>query len=448
MHLHYKKAQAATELAVFGAIIIFIIGAIVRSSLLTGYQQNQQLKSMKEALMLSYKGAYGDPYNPTVGRNTSSILYIEDRLSPEVGKYGAMDRQQFYLRGSGTMTNRLMYPVDEADLYNPGNLPTMDIIINGKHFQFTMARLMDKELLPPCKTNITPCPERYADVYATPPDPDGNGTYRYKGWEFKCVPDAAGWRGCQLFYEHVARGTSGWCESDPCSTISAAERFDLNRNGGDFSDDPLVCGPGNPPSVYGKVCREDIAWQWNAVRGIQGSINIDATNANYPYYDIDNDAEEETLYAVPQYYPGGAIRTLRVLDFQEGDINLSANDGFLTDMAIYTRTKEGTYLKVKNGKLYNPEDGRMVRSVSRADQVELIERRIGVSGDTGLICDGSNSPHPRNPAVEVCRDDCFSGSVVRAQTCFSKRDKVLYVRSRVMDRRGIFWLTDSTGGLP
>ena len=37
-----KKAQSAMELAVFGAILIFVLGVIVRQGLSTGYQQNAE----------------------------------------------------------------------------------------------------------------------------------------------------------------------------------------------------------------------------------------------------------------------------------------------------------------------------------------------------------------------------------------------------------------------
>src|ERR1041385_3807457 len=95
------RAQAATELAVFGAILVFLIGSMVRSAVSSSYQQNQQLKAMRMALLRSYQGAQAQG----TGHKNASILYIEDRLSPDLGKYGASDRIPFIMQGSGTLSN-------------------------------------------------------------------------------------------------------------------------------------------------------------------------------------------------------------------------------------------------------------------------------------------------------------------------------------------------------
>jgi hypothetical protein len=51
--INHKKAQAAIELAVFGAIVIFIIGTIVRSAAGNSYTQDQNFKAMRQAMLLS-----------------------------------------------------------------------------------------------------------------------------------------------------------------------------------------------------------------------------------------------------------------------------------------------------------------------------------------------------------------------------------------------------------
>ena len=49
-----QKAQSIIELTVFGAILIFMIGVIIRQALSFSYIQNQSLKAMRKALSLSY----------------------------------------------------------------------------------------------------------------------------------------------------------------------------------------------------------------------------------------------------------------------------------------------------------------------------------------------------------------------------------------------------------
>ena len=58
----YRKntsAQAATELAVFGAVLIFLLGSILRSAVSSAQQQNQQLKAMRQALIQSQNASVG-----------------------------------------------------------------------------------------------------------------------------------------------------------------------------------------------------------------------------------------------------------------------------------------------------------------------------------------------------------------------------------------------------
>ena len=43
----YLRAQTALELAVFGAILIFVVGVIIRQALSSAYMQNQNLRAMR-----------------------------------------------------------------------------------------------------------------------------------------------------------------------------------------------------------------------------------------------------------------------------------------------------------------------------------------------------------------------------------------------------------------
>lgn len=395
MHRHKdmkrtQRAQAATELAIFGGIIIFLIGGIVRSAISSSYQQNDQLKAMRLALLKSYEYSIKQQ---GVGRNAASVLYIEDRLSPDAGKYGTLERVPFIAQGSGTISNLLMYPVDQADLGNPGdmenkNIPMMDVFINGKHFTFSTAALRT-----------------------------GTGT--------------------PIFYQiSTTAGDYGLLSED--------EAFNLARS-------PTA---GIPPvsAELGKVARSSMAWHWKGVDPGTAAAGIDLKNGNYPSYDVDDDLREEILYGV-----NGTSVT--VLDYQAGDVDLTydtftsmrnnggvalVRPGLQNEVNIYTSpTRPDTgYLLIKEGKMYNPEDGAFVRSVSMKDQVAVVRRRFQLSNDTGRMCNGG-SPSAQNPSIEQC-GDCLSDI---AKTCFDPNSKILYVSSRIMDKRGRFWKTSVAGGL-
>ncbi len=136
-----QAGQAATELAVFGAILIFIIGTVVRSAMGSSYSQNQNFKAMRMAMLASWQGSetgQGEGASPNTSRNSASILFVEDRLSPDYNKYGDLDRNPFTAQGSGTFSYQLMYPLNQAsDVL--ASLPIMDMYINGIHFPFTTA---------------------------------------------------------------------------------------------------------------------------------------------------------------------------------------------------------------------------------------------------------------------------------------------------------------------
>ncbi len=131
-----EKAQIATELAIFGAILVFIVSVIVRNGLNASYVQNQSLKAMRLALSASYIGSEAQ----TTSRNQASVLVVEDRLSISTGPYGAVDRTPYIFQGQGSDTKLFFYPVDWKELYPSGkSLPRFDLIVNGQHFVFTVA---------------------------------------------------------------------------------------------------------------------------------------------------------------------------------------------------------------------------------------------------------------------------------------------------------------------
>lgn len=314
------SAQAATEVAVFGAIIIFLIGMIIRTTISSQYAQNQNFKAMRLAFAKSLESAKAGKTE----RNNASVIYIEDRLVPEFNKFGSLERTPFMAQGSGTMSHLLMYPIDEADVNN--SIPKLDVFINGQYFPFTTAALRPKLIFPakgdPWRgmvknpfVNRLPYmePGKHASAYAM--DNDVFVLEYSSGWDFQCKCDAttkdeAGYSmcyACPVMFQVVPKGAPEFCGdySDRdivsnevgCIGLFNWQRFDLNRNGYN-GDDPMEGTTDNT-----RVPRDKIAWQWYAfqglvgddkTKGVSGAIKPDI--AQYLTADIDNDRKEETVY--------------------------------------------------------------------------------------------------------------------------------------------------------
>jgi hypothetical protein len=169
------------------------------------------------------------------------------------------------------------------------------------------------------------------------------------------------------------------------------------------------------------------------------------------------------------------------MDPQDGDLDMTYNDndaasgierfGFEKDLNVYalvrpSRGGGGTYLQIDEGGLYSTGGStrQFIRTVSRKDQVDLIERFFRLSNNTGGYCyqdTPGSGPYRRrddgsyrnfyaipnrnvlNP-VEVCVStaaECYSAANFNL-TCMAGDDKLIFIRSRVMDLRGHGWLTD------
>jgi hypothetical protein len=204
-----------------------------------------------------------------------------------------------------------------------------------------------------------------------------------------------------------------------------------------------------------------IAWQWAASAATNpSSIGLNTSSNEYPQYDIDGRLKEVTVYSIGQTQDGRPKVSYE--DFQGGDIDgtwdlnsCGPKPGLQNGYQIFTFTKQGTYLQILEGKLYNPETNQFVRSSNQRDTVDLIQRIIQLSNNTGDFCNGATplpavngSPNP----VEVCvppgsNNGCFSSQQNIKSTCFDGNDNMLFVRSRLKDRRGHFWITDASGQL-
>ena len=63
--LKCKKGQSAAELAIFGSIVIFIIGAILKTSLSISYGSNTDLRAFRFDSLINATGTPTAPANNT-----------------------------------------------------------------------------------------------------------------------------------------------------------------------------------------------------------------------------------------------------------------------------------------------------------------------------------------------------------------------------------------------
>jgi hypothetical protein len=560
-----KNAQAAVELAVFGAIVIFILGTIVRSAAGNGFSQSESFKAMRMALLASWQGAKsvtGAGALANTSRNSASILFVEDRLSPDAGKYGDLDRTPLVSSGSGTFSYNLYYAWQQgqstADL-----VPIMDIYVNGVHIPLTTAAFTTKtitrpqvcpqqkgscyynqcernrrewaggnvtvsqfyNIIPPTTLNGSTGATIVADATAilnklaqlgnvtllgsqgatvnSPTISNAFVNWLAATYDNNNVTTAQGQANqvqsilqnnqtqYKLFYTMAVNGSQakplflttapGSCSGTNNALCSSLTVLDAKGNlytnaSGYMQYDLLRLGnytfPLNYPSAtypavstkfpVGGPLRKYVSWQWAATPGTDAtSIGLDASSNQYPQYDIDGRLKPVTIYAINQN-PNGTP-TVTYEDFQGGDIDggwdansCTPKPGLLPSSQIFTFTQNGTHLKIMEGKLYNPETNQFVRSVNSRDTIDLIQRMFQLSNNTGRFCNGAtrlatvaNDGVTPNP-VEVCippgaGSNCFSSEQNIKSICFDENDNMLFVRSRLQDTRGRFWVTNTNG---
>lgn len=525
------KAQTAMELAVFGSIIIFVLGAIIKQVIAITYQQNQQLKSMRMAMATSYQASeLGQS-----GRNTANIIIIEDRLGVGMDKYGAVDRVPYIHFGNATHTRNLFMSTDWNE---EGAIPRFDVYINGQFFSFTMGRFKD-----------VPIPYKASYYASNTGNHEGDPTVPPEGinpifWHYPCVQldlgrvtvnnvlpgwlinyfyeDAGSWLlydttdttysyGCAKFYKLVynvpsANALSGYSYAPPNADID--RRFNLDLDFSTYcSEGPAQrCSSANGADVPQSL-RAVFSWQWVPVymvftdkkakyvnyQGFENKEGVSFNDGKNLSVDIDGDLKEEQIVAIEkdlQSYSEATsiIKRVQVLDFQDGDIDFSEGKknegprpGFnFDDLQMWTFVKgndpatpnTGTFLRIESGSLYSGSN-QYVRKIRRRDQVDVIQRTFQLSNNTGRFCSTVTQSRPgrmdtvdgKNNSVEVCCNHlgccdssspvndseagtcgssvggtCFSDNLI-SRTCMDTNSKIIFIRSRVQDRRGQKWIT-------
>ena len=374
-----SKAQTLSELAIFGAILVFIVGVIVRYALNFNFIQNQSLEAMRLAMRESFLS--GEAGNAS--RTTGSVLFIEDRKEVENTKYGAQSRTPYMVGASGTFTRNLFMGTDWGETES---LPIMDVYINGKHFMFSTGRFIEVVLDHPpdiCKlcseeseafkcvdTNCTwnewclcekpdciPCgtridPNRFECTISPPfssclwndicgcgklnlpPPPPTTSTQKFR-FDYNCSQG----RWCVYFVGKAVlddhyRFCSGGAVLDPCpSDFIAEDRFDLDQDGKDVNpadgilDDSNSDGIPDPdPDVpdFPEEIRRKFSWQWYKVRATNQEINM--SQGYNVAVDVDGDLKEELIVEMVDednnvYRPHEVRNDTRNVELDDDEVN-------------------------------------------------------------------------------------------------------------------------------
>ncbi len=333
-----------------------------------------------------------------------------------------------------------------------------------------------------CDQNLT-CPVTYQD------------SPRRLDWNDRCFYANNRWYGCYILYSRIPRSDKKFCASDvePCN---AGRRFDLDRDPttGCTDSDCAKCTASTTPACPAAPYWADIpgnqyatfSWQWLPVPATTKYINFTETGTTS--VDIDGDLKEESIMEIrdsanrfytqsTRYDPDDEsmdpiknekhVSQAYYMDNQLGDLDFSYNTwdalgkrtpkeprrdqapapkkpGLREDSKIYTNVN-GAYLLNEAGKLYNDSNNtntkQYVRDTTKYDTFDMVERSIQLSNDTGRFCDVNGNPSGNN--VEAC-GDCYHIDK-KSRTCFDKQSKILYIRSRIEDKRGRKWITDVSG---
>jgi hypothetical protein len=226
-----------------------------------------------------------------------------------------------------------------------------------------------------------------------------------------------------------------------------------------------------------------------------GQINYDS--GSFPPYDVNGDLSEESLHSVgnldslctgsncwctsadPDCH--NSAYSVTVLDSTAGDVNPSKSyrdfpgeplkaPGLRADLRIYGRTTcvattgpnattcqnedEYTYLDVKEGRAYSKNGKAISISEAKKNQYDVIERIYQLNSN---ITDIEGFKQNNNKSIETECDDplavpqpmdpllscCMTGGRVET-TCLDKTTKTLFIRSRISDKRGHRWTTDTS----
>lgn len=417
----FCKGQSVTELAIFGSILIFIISLIFRQGMSAGNFMNSQLKATRYAMSKSLEGT-SSPGLPT-GRNTASTMIIEDRLSGDFsGKFGSRDRVPVVASAGATFSSQMLQPTSyPEDWGNEAFLPHLDMVINGQSFSFLTANFK-AVTLPTGPGSLQDC---------AGPHPNDS-----RCWDSNCNSG----QGCVRLHRIV--------QNYPGSGFNPASGgFDLDFDGDVDVPDTTAYSPNFKAGYDAGTGNMAFMWQWRAVPAM-GQLSTSEP------IDVDGDFHEEQVLDSAAD-ANGRTTTVWVIDRQDGDLDFTADDrrpdfrvGLQDEAQMFSFTQGGTVYRLREGKLYDGRDDRYVRNANRNNHVDIVQRTVQLTNNTGRFCDGNTPLRPLE--VERCAgtfgastessNSCFSQANIQF-TCLDVGSLQLFVRSRVVNQGGRSWFT-------
>jgi len=136
------RAQATTELALFGAALLMVLGYLLTYGLNYNFQDNLNMKTFRQAMARAYE----------LRKTTfsSNIVAVEDKPIPETNEMGVPTRQPVIGYGSVTWSNDLYSSYDSeklAEIQTPWALPQFTLIVRGREYTFTTGGYKEYSIL-------------------------------------------------------------------------------------------------------------------------------------------------------------------------------------------------------------------------------------------------------------------------------------------------------------
>ncbi len=136
-----RYGQTASELAIFGALLVFILGIVIKYAINFNFQQQSSMEAFRKAHQLA---AERDA--------ASQVLIIDDKDLPDVSNPLAIPASTPFSGAAGVMASQHL--IGTRSYGNADLIPILDMFINGKRYQFTTAAF---------RQPLFPAPNLYAN---------------------------------------------------------------------------------------------------------------------------------------------------------------------------------------------------------------------------------------------------------------------------------------------
>ncbi|MBF0386475.1 MAG: hypothetical protein HQL20_01305 [Candidatus Omnitrophica bacterium] len=474
-----RRAQAIIELAVFGSIFIFVVGSIFQQGYASMEYQQAQLQPMRMALLKSYmatKYISKDSGPEVFKRQSVSIHVVQDRLSPGLAKYGAVDRRPAIMSGSGSLTTGLMYPVEWIDVSDPKKnaIGVTELTVNGQTFELTGSAAYVLRLRK--KPDGTVTTTWFYDAEKLPICEEGRPFVDNQKAFARLKREWPAGQAAPTFFAIKANGNKGWFDAEATAADSDKALYDwkYNYNRNDFLTDDLWSRPNLRNERLEKAL-----WRWE----LAGDVNAhDGENQN-EQADVNGDLVEESVFSAAAKdtsktkCEGEAVFDLAIQDYSAGDMagegperydNARDVPGLKMDAQIFTELKDGTVMEIRNGQAFLPNTNKLAMSVNKKKQRDFISRTWQLNrqmidpwnfvernpGSVEAYCQSEPSteekplyPQLTPPAEGGCCMNTVADLIKTKRsvpnvllTCFDMNSRTLFIRSRLTDERGRMWI--------